>query len=101
MTTPKAGTNKRAKLTVYQDRRKLWRWRFVVNGRIMADSGEGYARQAGAWRAWDHFVGHITKRNYTTTLDLLKELHGAMQTLLTEARKAEAEMDAKDAKAAQ
>jgi uncharacterized protein YegP (UPF0339 family) len=58
-------------VTVYRDRQKLWRWRFTVNGRIMADSGEGYAKQWNAWRAWEHFVRHITRRNYKSALDTL------------------------------
>ena len=34
---------------IYQDRRGDWRWRlYARNGRIVADSGEGYARQSGA-----------------------------------------------------
>jgi uncharacterized protein YegP (UPF0339 family) len=34
---------------VYEDRAGEWRWRFVAaNGRIVADSGEGYASKSGA-----------------------------------------------------
>jgi uncharacterized protein YegP (UPF0339 family) len=34
---------------VYQDRGKQWRWRVVArNGRLVADSGEGYRRRASA-----------------------------------------------------
>lgn len=43
---------KRARFDVYQDAARLWRWRFIApNGRIMADSGEGYSTRAKAWRA--------------------------------------------------
>ncbi len=32
-------------VTLYRDRRHEWRWRVVAsNGRILADSGEGYRR---------------------------------------------------------
>ncbi len=32
--------------TVYRDKRKEWRWRLTAsNGRILADSGEGYKRK--------------------------------------------------------
>lgn len=40
------------KITVYRDRAGEWRWRLQErNGRIVADSGEGYTRKAGAKRA--------------------------------------------------
>lgn len=32
---------------VYKDRTGYWRWRYVAdNGRIIADSGEGYVNEA-------------------------------------------------------
>lgn len=35
------------RLRVYRDKAGEWRWRvFSRNGRIMADSGEGYRRQS-------------------------------------------------------
>ena len=41
-----------AKLEVYKDSKHEWRWRLIArNGRIVADSGEGYSRRAGAIRA--------------------------------------------------
>lgn len=40
------------KFHIYQDRRGEWRWRLKArNGRIVADSGEGYKRRGGAQRA--------------------------------------------------
>ena len=34
---------KNPKVQVYQDRKSEWRWRLIAkNGRILADSGEGY-----------------------------------------------------------
>jgi uncharacterized protein YegP (UPF0339 family) len=34
---------------VYRDTKKEWRWRFIAsNGRIMADSAEGYKTLSGA-----------------------------------------------------
>lgn len=37
----------------YQDRKGDWRWRVKArNGKIVADSAEGYSRKAGARRAW-------------------------------------------------
>jgi len=36
-----------AKLEIYRDKRSEWRWRLrASNGRILADSGEGYRRRA-------------------------------------------------------
>lgn len=38
-----------ARLVIYQDQKREWRWRFVAaNGRILADSGEGYAERNDA-----------------------------------------------------
>ena len=40
------------KFHIYQDKRGEWRWRLKArNGRIVADSGEGYVRKGGALRA--------------------------------------------------
>lgn len=37
---------------VYRDRQGTWRWRCVApNGRIVADSGEGYSRKGAAVHA--------------------------------------------------
>lgn len=37
---------------VYEDRAGEWRWRLIAsNGRIVADSGEGYSTESGARRA--------------------------------------------------
>jgi uncharacterized protein YegP (UPF0339 family) len=40
------------KFHIYQDKRGEWRWRLKArNGRIVADSGEGYVRKSGAYLA--------------------------------------------------
>ncbi len=40
------------KLEIYRDGRREWRWRLKAsNGRIVADSGEGYRRRASVHRA--------------------------------------------------
>lgn len=40
------------KFVIYKDRSGEWRWRLVArNGRIVADSGEGYTRRRSAVRA--------------------------------------------------
>lgn len=46
------------KITIYKDDNKEWRWRLRArNGRILADSGEGYKRKAALMRTLDliHF----------------------------------------------
>lgn len=40
-------------LQFYRDKAGEWRWRASKNGRILADSGEGYKRLAGAVRGWN------------------------------------------------
>ena len=41
-----------AKLEIYRDAKREWRWRLrASNGRIVADSGEGYRRRASAVHA--------------------------------------------------
>ena len=36
---------------IYKDRKSKWRWRLKVNGRIVADSGQGYSQRFAADRA--------------------------------------------------
>ncbi len=43
---------RRATTTVYQDKSGEWRWHLALNGRTMADSGEGYKTPAGAAKAF-------------------------------------------------
>lgn len=44
----------------YRDKKFEWRWRLRHrNGRIMADSGEGYKRKYGAVRAWARICEEI------------------------------------------
>jgi len=41
-----------AKLQIYRDAKREWRWRLrASNGRILADSGEGYRRRAAVYEA--------------------------------------------------
>jgi len=41
-----------SKIEVYQDAKGEWRWRAKAsNGRIVAESGEGYSSMSGAERA--------------------------------------------------
>jgi uncharacterized protein YegP (UPF0339 family) len=41
----------------YKDGSNMWRWRFrATNGKIMADSAEGYASKANLMRALDRYI---------------------------------------------
>jgi len=43
---------RQAKLEIYRDGRREWRWRLrASNGRIVADSSEGYRRRASVRKA--------------------------------------------------
>lgn len=43
----------RPRLTYYVDANGLWRWRFqAANGRIVADSGQGYKTRENAEKGW-------------------------------------------------
>ncbi|ABD58640.1 gp41 [Mycobacterium phage PLot] len=48
------------RVTVYQDSNNEWRWRFKAsNGRVMADSGEGYQNKQDALTAIDAVFGGL------------------------------------------
>lgn len=48
------------KLTIYRDRRGQWRWRIKArNGRIIAESGEGYVSKFNARRAAERIKNAI------------------------------------------
>lgn len=43
------------KFELYRDKKGLWRWRLKANnGRIIADSAEGYSRRAAALKGVDN-----------------------------------------------
>lgn len=55
---------RRAKLELYRDAGRDWRWRLKAsNGRILADSGEGYRRRNAACKAMSRvreiLAGHV------------------------------------------
>lgn len=59
----------RATLRIYKEapgkkKRREWRWSFLVNGRIMADSAEGYAQKQTARRAWRKFLARVTGKAF-------------------------------------
>jgi uncharacterized protein YegP (UPF0339 family) len=50
------------KFEIYQDVVHEWRWRLLApNGKIIADSGEGYATRANARRAAENVRARIAQ----------------------------------------
>lgn len=55
---------KSAKFELYRDKAKKWRWRLVAsNGRIVADSGQGY-RSKGACVDAQYHLGDLVHEAY-------------------------------------
>lgn len=53
-------SERRAHFEIFRDSRGDWRWRLRAgNGRVIADSGEGYASRWNAKRAINTFVDEI------------------------------------------
>ena len=49
-------------VTIYRDKKNEWRWRVTSrNGRIIADSAEGYLRRGGAKRGLAALKKELTK----------------------------------------
>ena len=45
------------KVEFYRDDQDKWRWRYrAANGRILADSGQGYSRLDKAEEGWRHIT---------------------------------------------
>lgn len=52
--------SKTATIEKYQDKRSEWRWRLrAPNGRIMADSAEGYSTKAGVEQAIRQVIAYV------------------------------------------
>lgn len=51
------------RITVYVDEQRQYRWRFVSNGRCLADGGQGYRHRADAVRGLESTLGG-TVRDY-------------------------------------
>lgn len=57
---------KKNSVTLYRDAEGKWRWRFVFsNGRIGADSAEGYENRAHCLRMAEEVTGHYFGRDWT------------------------------------
>jgi uncharacterized protein YegP (UPF0339 family) len=50
--------------SLYQDKKKEWRWRAERAGRIVADSGEGYKRRATCRRSMIRFIKSLVAEQY-------------------------------------
>ncbi len=56
------------RVEIYRDKAGQWRWRAVArNGRILADSGEGYRRQGDCKKGWQRTVETLTTGKVVTT----------------------------------
>lgn len=64
-TPPTPSPKRTATVALYQDAAQEWRWRFIANGNIMADSSEGYTRRRAALRAWMRFSGYVKNTKFT------------------------------------
>jgi uncharacterized protein YegP (UPF0339 family) len=49
------------KLETYQDGIAEWRWRLIRNGRVIADSGEGYKRKGTMLRTVKNLQRDLAK----------------------------------------
>lgn len=53
------------KFEIYEDVRGEWRWRLVAdNGRVMADSSEGYVDRGNAEIALSSIVSHVQANQF-------------------------------------
>ena len=58
-------TKKTTKLKVYQDKSGRWRWSFIApNGRIIADSSEGYSSKRAVSKAFETVIYYISELNF-------------------------------------
>lgn len=52
-------------VTIYRDSADGWRWRFISsNGRVLADSGQGYARKRACVRGLEIVTGTTYRQEY-------------------------------------
>jgi uncharacterized protein YegP (UPF0339 family) len=52
------------KITVYLDGNQEYRWNAKRNGRIVAESGEGYKRKAGLKKTLNHFITGMAESSF-------------------------------------
>lgn len=65
MTTPSTSEVQELRAEVYRDAADEWRWRLIhPNGRVLADSGEGYVSKSDAV----HGLSVVTKRPIKVTI---------------------------------
>lgn len=58
------------KFHVYKDKAGEWRWKLKArNGRVVADSGEGYKRKAAAIKTLTSIIESINSDEYKLEVD--------------------------------
>jgi uncharacterized protein YegP (UPF0339 family) len=68
------------KITIYKDKKKELRWRMIAkNGRILADSGEGYKRIS----ALKHSLNVIYRTSYDASdiLEAIERYNGSQNKI--------------------
>lgn len=60
----KTGTKINTKFFIFMDAKGEWRWHARRNGRIVADSGEGYSAKDKLKKSLDSFILSITGIRY-------------------------------------
>jgi len=60
----KTGYKINTKFYIFTDDKGEWRWHARRNGRIVADSGEGYCSKAKLKKSLDNFLLSITSIRY-------------------------------------
>lgn len=60
-----ARKSKEAKARIYQDKQGKWRWSFIApNGRVIADSSEGYNSKRNVLRAFESVIYYMAGLNF-------------------------------------
>jgi hypothetical protein len=60
-----ARKSKEAKAKIYQDKSGKWRWSFIApNGRVIADSSEGYNSKRNVLRAFESVIYYMSGLNF-------------------------------------
>ncbi len=74
---------------VIRDVPPKWRWRFVKNGRVMADSGQGYSRRIDALNGCATVLGGFVRDpidNRPTEIETWRLLKGGLTSVLIPVR---------------
>lgn len=67
------------RIDLYKDSAGKWRWRYVANnGRILADSGQGYRNKSGAIHCLESVTGGTYRDTFTYGPELDRTPHGQL-----------------------